>query len=483
MRATPALVLLAAAALALAAPVPAHAGDRGDPVDAYVTERMAATGVPGAALSITDGDETLHARQYGRTGDGGEVIADTPFMWGSIAKPMTAVVILNLAEDGDLDIDAPAGRYLDDFRPTWNGSPAEPTIAQLLSHSSGLPGIEGSSATDRDGRTTPVSRVATELDTIELSTEPGTEHTYSSLNYLLLGAIVETVTDRPFRTVLTERVLEPLGMNDVILDADTANRRMPSGNRLWFGHPLSDRSPFDESGIPYGYIGGPMSDLTTFARAVLIRDERLLSPASWEAALSPQTDTSAGHYGFGWSIRESHGEPLVFHTGMTPGFHANLILLPDRDLAVVLTQNAYSEAWALPLRATSEGVARLWTDRRPDPAPGPDSLLNTAPWVLSSIALLLLLLTAVSLTRSHPSRRPRISMTVWTAVAVLVPAAMLWLLPMAIGVSLRLLWLFLPDLAASLVAVSIAAAALAAARVTRAARPRRALEPNQSRGG
>lgn len=453
-------------------PVPAAADDRGADVDTFVTQRMAATGVPGASLSIIDGGEVVHTRRFGRTGDGDTVTTDTPFMWGSIAKPMTAVAVLRLAENGKLELDAEADRYLDGFRPHWNGAATTPTIAQLLSHTSGLPGIESADVTDHGGRTDAVSEVAAELDDIELVAEPGTDHHYSSLNYLVLGAVVEQVTGRPFREALTERVFEPLGMDDVVADAATARRRLPSGNRLWFGRPIAHRVGFDESGLPYGYLGGTTADLTAFARAALTRDDRLLSEESWRAAQSAQTPD--GSYGFGWSIRESHGEPLVFHTGTVPGYHANLLLLPERDLAVVLTQNAYGEAWALPLRATSEGAARVWLGDEPDPMPEPDSLLATAPWVVSSIALLLLLVAVVSAirpVRGRPAVRLRVA--AWLATAVAVPALMLWLTPMLVGVSLRILWLFLPDLAAALVAVSAAAIVLAAVRCVKLARARK----------
>src|SRR5262245_21230981 len=138
--------------------------------------------------------------------------ADTKFRLGSISKQFTATLIMQLVEQGKLDLNAPVTRYLTDY-PARTG--AKITIHQLLNHTSGIVGyteIPTWSATIRNPyKPTAFLEFFSKLD---LLFEPGAKFSYSNSGYFLLGAILEKVTGQTYEQLLRERILAPLGMND-----------------------------------------------------------------------------------------------------------------------------------------------------------------------------------------------------------------------------------------------------------------------------
>src|SRR5690606_11208053 len=137
-------------------------------------------------------------------------------------------------------------------------------------------------------------------------------------------------TGRPFTEVLTEHVLEPLGMRTAVTTARQATAAIPPGHRFVFDRPMRFATPFDPAGAAYGYLGGTLDDLAAFARASL-DDDSLLDGAV------PTGDGRS--YGLGWRRWNLDGTdiPMVWHAGAVPGYSADVLLLPDR--AVVFLAN------------------------------------------------------------------------------------------------------------------------------------------------
>ncbi|MEV0644696.1 serine hydrolase domain-containing protein [Phytomonospora sp. NPDC050363] len=445
----------AATALALtllAVSVPAYGNPAADTdIAGRVAEHLDATGTPGAALAVTTAGATTYTHAWGVDGDERPVTPDTPFLWGSVAKPVTATVALSLG----VDPAAPVGRYLPEFTPTWRGEPAEVTVGQLMSHTSGITSMAATDAGDNGPGA--VSRVAARLYDYELDTAPGEAHVYTSSNYLLLGAVIEAVTGREFAEVLTETVLTPAGMTHAVTGPDDP---LPPGHAQYFGRPFSFDDPFDRSGLPYGYLGGSITDLAAYARFALTGPAVMTEP-------QPGTD---GRYGLGWSLGRLPGtdEPMVWHSGATRGYQAVLILLPAKGIAVALLQNTYGEARAEQLLNAGFDAALMSAGYRPGSTYGPNALLHL-PWAASLAALTVLAWAAWRAFR--PRVRRRWLALIWAAVA-LVPLA----LPASAGADWRTMWFWTPDAAWTLAACTVAAVlaalveALRPAAATRAAR-------------
>ncbi|MFC4337800.1 serine hydrolase domain-containing protein [Salininema proteolyticum] len=408
----------------------------------------------------------VHTGTFGDDGDGEPVKETTPFLWGSVGKPMTSTLILSLQEDGLLDTADPVSAHLPDFAPVYEGEPADPTIAQLLSHSAGTPPDQFTDAVDL-GRTEPdaVSEAASLLDEVELAYAPGTGYQYNSADYLLLGAIVESVTGATFAEQMRVRVFDPLGM-DVVLAGDD---RMPPGHRQFFGFPVTYESPTDVSGLPYGgTTGGDLESLSRFAAAMLGRGEldgsRVLTEESVAEAWEPHVDSSVQNYGYGWSVGElAGGEPAVWHTGATVGYESVLIVMPEAGKAVAVMQNTFGLARGSQLVNASLNAAAVLTGAEREDS-GPDPALTWIPWVGAGLTVVVAVWLGVSLKRGRSVTRSVAGGIAWAAGGVLVSGSLLVVLPHFGGLPLVFLWRWLPDIALVLTTTATAFAALAAVK-------------------
>src|SRR5690349_8939643 len=109
-------------------------------IDAYVQGEMKATGIPGLALGIVQGDRIVHLTGFGIADPSGRVVSpQTPFIIGSLNKPITCLAVMQLVEAGKVDLDAPVQRYIPWFRVADEGDSARITVRHLLMQTSGLP--------------------------------------------------------------------------------------------------------------------------------------------------------------------------------------------------------------------------------------------------------------------------------------------------------------------------------------------------------
>ncbi|MET8689272.1 serine hydrolase domain-containing protein [Streptomyces sp. NPDC004732] len=469
----------------------AVARDALDRIDAYAARQRKETRVPGMALAVVEGGKVTHRRTWGTDGDGAPVTRRTPFLIGSLAKPITATGVLHLAEAGDLRLDAPVRRYLPWFEPDGPGATGM-TIRHLLTQTSGMTERDGLTRADRfDNAPGGVERVARSLAHVRTTTRPGERHAYSNANYMLLGAVVEQVTGRPFAQWLRSSVLRPLGMDGAFVDARAAERRgLAPGHRYFFDRPRPFPSSFDGSGVPYGYIGADIDDLGRFAAAHLGHGgpaaRAVVSPDGLRRMHKGTVPVGTTHrYGLGWrdDTFSELGERIVWHGGATPGYHGTVVLAPGRDLAVVVQHNAYSPLRDDQLNSTAFGAMRILLGGRPDPAPA-DPMLIAMPVLVTGTALVLALTLGWSVfrlvrprgSRVRSGRRIVLGGAATAAGYLLLAVLAVWVLPRQVtGVDLAQILLFVPDTGRALVAVAVLAATLALVRGARTVRALRAL--------
>ncbi|MCX4672970.1 beta-lactamase family protein [Streptomyces sp. NBC_01381] len=452
--------------------------------DSFVRGQMKRAGAPGLAYSVIRGDDVVHRRTWGRDGRGEPVTSRTPFLVGSLAKPVTALAVMRQVEAGEVELDAPVRRHLPWFRPKGEGEKPV-TVRQLLNQSSGLSERDGITRADRfDNEPGGVRRLARELAGVTLSAPPGERHEYSNANYMLLGALLEEVTGRPFGEQLRKDVLGPLGMKGAITDSGGAERRgLPPGYRFFFGQPRSFASDFDTSGVPYGYLGASPEDMSAFAAAQLkgARGDAggLLTPEGFREMHKGTISVHDRHrYGLGWrdDELEDPSARMVWHSGATPGYHGIVVLVPERNLAVVVQHNAFAKNKENLLNNTAFGAAGILLGGEPRQV-DEDGWLTWALVVLGAVTVALAAVVGWSgfrvvrprvRSRGGQRRAPGRAMVGGVAaVTGCLPAAGVacFVLPEQMGVTLREVLLFAPDMGRLLVAVAGLGVLLAVLRI------------------
>jgi len=402
----------------------------------------------------------------------------TPFLWGSVSKPVTASLVVLLARDGVLKLDSRVAELVPSFTTGDPESAARITVRQLLDHTSGLP--RGLELTDRYDANRSITSLLPQIADLEPVATPGSKHSYSSLNYVLLGAVVESVTGRPFASVLSERLLKPAGVSSALGDAAQAEQVLPPGHRFVFGGARAFKTQVDPATVPAGYLAGSVDDLAAYARTqlrsgpVLGEKERSLLHTSQVAV-----GADAG-YALGWRTSRIAGtdEPMIWHGGAAPGYQAAIVLLPKRDQAVVVLQNVYGPFHDTQLMDTAFGVAALLTANEPEQH-GTDPIYPALLVGLGLLSLTLLTLITVPVVRLIRSARDpggvRGSGTrsvrrrfVGLAVSLIVLGALafgLAVLPGFAGLSLGQLDLWAPDLSWLVHTSLVLCAGLAVVRV------------------
>jgi D-alanyl-D-alanine carboxypeptidase len=258
----------------------------GNPVVQERLDGLVDIGFPAALGSVThpDGDHDDYVAGVGDVETGAEVPVDGEVRLGSNTKTYTAVVVLQLVEEGLVELDAPVETYLPALVRGEGIDGSAITVRQLLQHTSGLPEYTTGIAADieklQHAYTSP-------RDLLDLALAqpahfaPGEKWEYSNTNYLLLGLMVERLTQRPIFEAVTERIIEPLDLDHTYFPTvgeQDFRGEHPRGYHIDAEGEQIDVSRLDPS---WGWAAGQMiatpSDFNVFAQAVL--DGRLLSDA------------------------------------------------------------------------------------------------------------------------------------------------------------------------------------------------------------
>jgi len=310
--------------------------------------------VPGAALAIQ-----RRGRLYETTAGvlnmntGVPVTPDSVFQIGSISKIFTSSLIMQLADEGLLDLDTPVRRYLPGFSVADRTTSRTVTPRHFLTHSSG---IEGDFFVDSGRGDDSIARLQDMGTLLPSLFAPGERLSYCNFGFAMLGRITETLTGLTWDQAIRERLFKPLEMDHALtLPEETLKYRAA------IGHVPNPKKPTEQviSPMPWLSFGQkaagatPMmsaADLLKFAtlhldRGVSRSGERLLSKSAvrqmqqTQVRLPKHFPRGLEAWGLGWMLMRWSGKRVIGHDGGTVGQYAFLRVLPEEDLAIALLTN------------------------------------------------------------------------------------------------------------------------------------------------
>jgi CubicO group peptidase (beta-lactamase class C family) len=308
-------------------------------------------GVVGASLAIQQGDQTAEAATGVlnlRTGQ--PATPDALFQQGSITKVWTATLVMQLVEEGLVDLDEPVVTYLPGFKVADERLTSTVTVRQLLTHTSG---IDGDLFLDTGRGDDAVAKYVDAMATLTETVPQGKVMSYCNSGFNLLGHLVATLRGDTWENVLRERLLTPLGLASAgTLPEEALLFGAATGHILLPGAEEPIVTPqwgiFRSCG-PAGLLHTTARDMLAFARlhlagGVTPDGTRLLSEESVAAMLVPQIEVPdrwllGTHWGLGWILGTWGDQPVFGHDGSTLGQNAFLRVFPQADLAINLGTN------------------------------------------------------------------------------------------------------------------------------------------------
>jgi CubicO group peptidase (beta-lactamase class C family) len=320
-------------------------------LQARLDQLAADTGVVGAVVAVQQGDKTVSAATgltNVRTGQ--PVTTDTIFQVGSITKVYTATLVMQLVDEGLVDLDQPVASYLPDFTTADKSAAATVTTRQLLSHTSGMDG----DVFDDFGRGDDcIEKYVAGMSTLAQTSPPGAFFSYCNSGFVLLGRLVEHFRGMSWDAALRKHLLTPLGLTDTVTLPDEAILRPVAVGHLGTGENGAQQvAPIyhlTRALGPAGVVTAPAAEVLAFARMHLNDGAapdgtQVLSPASVKAMRELQVRmddplTLGDGWGLGWILYTLGNPPVIGHDGSTIGQQAYMRIVPDHDLVIVLLSN------------------------------------------------------------------------------------------------------------------------------------------------
>ena len=343
-------------------------------VDGYMPFALARGDIAGAVVVVVKDGRVLLQKGYGYSDVANRVRVDpdrTLFRPGSVSKLFTWTAVMQLVEQGRLDLDRDVNAYLDFAIPPYQGKPV--TLRNLLTHT---PGFEETARYLIAAEPLPLADVV-KRSLPKRVFAPGTTPAYSNYGTALAGYIVERVSGRPFDDYVEQRIFRPLGMTrSTFRQPLPAELRplMSEGYALGSGEPM----PFEIVGPgPAGSLSATGADMARFMIAHLDDGRGLLRPETARTmhdsrlTMVPPLNRMA----LGFYERNINGRRVIAHAGDTQYFHAELSLFLDEKVGLYLAVNSSgAEGAPGPLRAALfEQFANRYfpaaqSDTRVDPA-------------------------------------------------------------------------------------------------------------------
>ena len=259
-------------------------------------------------------------------------------------------------------------------------------------------------------------------------------------NYLLLGAIIEKVSNQSFADFVNTNIFIPLGMKNSAADYDRAvEKGYVPGFESWFGKPVASDGFYDHSGSPYGYMASSTNDLAKFL-TFMLEGGGLLSEQNLELIKTPQEEGKT--YGLGWHFHKTEHYP--YHGGASSDFRAQMFLLPEENKAAVLLTNKYHIMEDAHVTHIMNGIRSIISGEEPEELSEPSYMIQ---WSLLVVIILLAIVTMIHFFRMRRKNRSGKRSIIVGTLSLVLAVALIPLFVKLVGTPWESIVFFAPDIA------------------------------------
>lgn len=321
----------------------------------YAEKGMNDWKVPGMAVAIVRGNETIYLKTFGikKVNSSDPVTPNTIFQIGSTSKAFTAALVAMQVDAGKVKWDDRVIDYLSDFKMFDPWVTREFTVTDLMAQRSGLPAHSGDDLAglgyDRD-------YLRQSLRYTKPETSFRSAYTYQNVLYLTTAELVENLTSKSWEENIQEKIFEPLGMSNSSVDMKSFQQARDVAYLHQIRNGRVTALPMDWKYMDWVYIYGPAGginsniiDMTKWLRLQmhngsfegkqLISKNSTLYMHSSKTIMSPLASVNNEYYCQGWVYRESRPYPIIWHNGGTLGHHTLVAFVPQANIGMVVLSN------------------------------------------------------------------------------------------------------------------------------------------------
>ncbi|UFZ04100.1 beta-lactamase family protein [Bradyrhizobium ontarionense] len=371
-------------------------------IDAAVLKNMSIGQIPGTALVIIQDGQVAYQKGYGVSSLSNQTptTAQILFQLGSTSKAFTGLGTLLCQQRGLLSMDAPVTTYLPWLVLKHQGKPVEVTLNQFMHHTSGVPDSTLYTIPEGAGPQM-LEKTVRMIAGMELASAPGTQFAYTSMNYDVLGLVMQTVTQTIYADFVSKEILEPLGLrNTTVFQKVADDRGISDGFKIEFLRPNAYLAPPFDGNLPAGYY---ISDGIDVGRWLQIHLGTVSVPDYFKPLLAESIipySSSDPSYAAGWYVSASQG--LIYHGGNNPNYSSYFIFSPPRNMAVGIIANVNSNSTT----AAAQDVVNILLGRPPIfPDNNPTQRMDTLAVAAIGVESLLAILALWSLSRLRGQHR------------------------------------------------------------------------------
>lgn len=327
-------------------------------VSEYIEKVKSEYNLPGLVVAIINENGIEYLENFGN------VSKDGRFLIGSNSKGFTALLTLKLQEQGLLNINDPVVKYLDWFEYANKQVSDKITLKDLLHHTSGL-SIEAGQYFPDKNEDNVQAMFAEKLKNITVDENSINDFRYSNINYILLGYVIENVTDQDYSSILELNITEPLGMDHT---STTMNDDLVQGYQYFMFYPIIPVTlNYHQDDAPAAYINSNAIDLSKYLRALMNSYNGQANSAinkKLTAELFNSNKFNNSRYALGWYAANNNGNEIFAHDGAIEGFQSSMVIVPKIGKSLIVLTNCFGAA-IHPPNEISKGLLNILSDKKP----------------------------------------------------------------------------------------------------------------------